>query len=103
MTISTPSRDSTAEHGRLAQATGRAEDDLSESNPWYEWGPYLSERAWGTVREDYSNEAMPGASFLMIMRGLGRTDGMKMVWPGCRMFIMICVLRWRCGTVLIRS
>jgi hypothetical protein len=39
MTISTPSRDSTAEHARLAQATGRAEDDLSESNPWYEWGP----------------------------------------------------------------
>ena len=28
MTISTPSRDSTAEHGRLAQATGRVEDDL---------------------------------------------------------------------------
>jgi hypothetical protein len=22
--------------------------------PWREWGPYLSERAWGTVREDYS-------------------------------------------------
>lgn len=21
---------------------------------WYQWGPYLSERAWGTVREDYS-------------------------------------------------
>ena len=23
--------------------------------PWREWGPYLSERAWGTVREDYSD------------------------------------------------
>ncbi|MBS1718034.1 MAG: glucosidase [Armatimonadetes bacterium] len=22
--------------------------------PWYRWGPYLSEREWGTVREDYS-------------------------------------------------
>src|ERR671926_947016 len=22
--------------------------------PWRKWGPYLSERAWGTVREDYS-------------------------------------------------
>jgi hypothetical protein len=21
---------------------------------WHEWGPYLSERQWGTVREDYS-------------------------------------------------
>ena len=39
---------------RLAEATGRAEDDLFTANPWYEWGPYLSERAWGTVREDYS-------------------------------------------------
>src|SRR4051795_12600240 len=44
----------TAEHARLAQATGRAETDLFTANPWYEWGPYLSERAWGTVREDYS-------------------------------------------------
>src|SRR5262245_66634280 len=44
----------TAEHGRLAEATGRAEDDLTTANPWYERGPYLSERAWGTVREDYS-------------------------------------------------
>src|SRR6185369_9929665 len=22
--------------------------------PWRKWGPYLSERQWGTVREDYS-------------------------------------------------
>ncbi len=31
---------------------------LAEANagtaPWRDWGPYLSERAWGTVREDYS-------------------------------------------------
>ncbi len=25
-------------------------------NPWKTWGPYVSERAWGTVREDYSPE-----------------------------------------------
>src|SRR5471032_709110 len=25
-----------------------------EAERWREWGPYLSERAWGTVREDYS-------------------------------------------------
>jgi Glycosyl hydrolase family 63 C-terminal domain len=29
----------------------RARRDLAE---WKQWGPYLSERAWGTVREDYS-------------------------------------------------
>src|SRR5919199_2919380 len=26
----------------------------TEQTPWYRWGPYLSERQWGTVREDYS-------------------------------------------------
>ncbi len=36
-----------AEQGRLHQAD---RGDL----PWRRWGPYLSERAWGTVREDYS-------------------------------------------------
>ena len=37
----------TAEDARLADdAAGRAD--------WRNWGPYLSERAWGTVREDYS-------------------------------------------------
>ncbi len=29
------------------------EDDRREQN-WKRWGPYLSERQWGTVREDYS-------------------------------------------------
>ena len=24
--------------------------------PWKKWGPYLSERQWGTVREDYSQD-----------------------------------------------
>jgi hypothetical protein len=53
----------TAEHRRLAEATGRAEDDLFNANPWYEWGPYLSERAWGTVREDYSADGDAWSSF----------------------------------------
>ncbi|MBJ7603889.1 MAG: glucosidase [Candidatus Dormibacteraeota bacterium] len=36
-----------AEARRLAEVpSGRA--------PWRHWGPYLSERGWGTVREDYS-------------------------------------------------
>jgi hypothetical protein len=37
----------TAEHLRLEAAQKR-------SVPWKQWGPYLSERQWGTVREDYS-------------------------------------------------
>lgn len=35
------------EHERLIQ-------DKSRETYWKRWGPYLSERAWGTVREDYS-------------------------------------------------
>ncbi len=27
-----------------------------DGNAWRHWGPYLSERAWGTVREDYSHD-----------------------------------------------
>src|SRR5215204_7475431 len=26
-----------------------------DKTPWRKWGPYLSERQWGTVREDYSD------------------------------------------------
>jgi len=33
---------------------GALEDGLRDASPWYLWGPYLSERQWGTVREDYS-------------------------------------------------
>ena len=36
-----------AELARLAEARERGV-------PWRKWGPYLSERQWGTVREDYS-------------------------------------------------
>jgi Mannosylglycerate hydrolase MGH1-like glycoside hydrolase domain/Glycosyl hydrolase family 63 C-terminal domain len=43
----------TAESERIA-GFGRMEDGLRQAGPWYQWGPYLSERQWGTVREDYS-------------------------------------------------
>lgn len=32
----------------------RLEADRKNETPWKKWGPYLSERQWGTVREDYS-------------------------------------------------
>src|SRR5438477_9808857 len=38
----------TAEENRLAESAARTKH-------WKRWGPYLSERAWGTVREDYSS------------------------------------------------
>ena len=39
----------TAEHQRLQEYRERKAN-------WKKWGPYLSERAWGTVREDYSRD-----------------------------------------------
>ena len=32
----------------------RLEEDRTRKKYWKRWGPYLSERQWGTVREDYS-------------------------------------------------
>ncbi len=39
----------TPEHARLHHA-----DTDPVAHPWRRWGPYLAERQWGTVREDYS-------------------------------------------------
>src|SRR3954469_9451976 len=33
----------------------RLEEADGAGVPWRRWGPYLSERQWGTVREDYSS------------------------------------------------
>ena len=34
----------------------RLNDAREQNIPWKKWGPYLSERQWGTVREDYSKD-----------------------------------------------
>ena len=34
----------------------RLEESHGNQIPWKKWGPYLSERQWGTVREDYSHD-----------------------------------------------
>ena len=36
--------------------TGRLQETRNRKIPWKKWGPYLSERQWGTVREDYSQD-----------------------------------------------
>lgn len=45
--VKTMGRDMTAEKKRL-------DEDRERKAHWRRWGPYLSERQWGTVREDYS-------------------------------------------------
>jgi hypothetical protein len=56
--------------GRPARAAGVAEAEQKRLNdarhanmPWKKWGPYLSERQWGTVREDYSQDGNAWAHF----------------------------------------
>jgi hypothetical protein len=34
----------------------RLEEARKAKIAWKKWGPYLSERQWGTVREDYSQD-----------------------------------------------
>ena len=46
----------TAEHVRLAQTSAGDAD-------WQRWFTYVSDRAWGTVREDYSADGNPWEYF----------------------------------------
>lgn len=48
----------TTEHARL-EAEARREPGAN----WKRWGPYLAERQWGTVREDYSPDGDPWSHF----------------------------------------
>jgi len=38
----------------MSEESNRLREARAGSAPWRLWGPYLAERAWGTVREDYS-------------------------------------------------
>jgi hypothetical protein len=45
----------TAEAARL--------EEMLRGVPWQRWGPYVSDRQWGTVREDYSEHGTPWEYF----------------------------------------
>lgn len=49
MPATTNAKEIASEEERLREANERRQ-------PWRKWGPYVSERQWGTVREDYSAE-----------------------------------------------
>src|SRR5438874_13755351 len=42
----------TEEHERLQEAADK-------KSKWKKWGPYVADRQWGTVREDYSADGQP--------------------------------------------
>ena len=47
-------RDADKRAPRQSAELKRLEAGREWDSPWRKWGPYLSERQWGTVREDYS-------------------------------------------------
>src|SRR5579872_1780163 len=42
--------------GAMRTEAVRLQEARAGKIPWRKWGPYLSERQWGTVREDYSED-----------------------------------------------
>ena len=46
---------------KRAREFGQLEEGLLQAGDWYLWGPYLSERQWATVREDYSPHGAVGS------------------------------------------
>jgi hypothetical protein len=86
-----------AEHIRLEEArTGSTGD-------WKFIGPYLSERAWGTVREDYSANGNAWGTSHSIMRARARTAGVRMVLRESAIVRSVCALRSPFGTAAPRS
>ena len=58
--------------------------DAAGRDGWKHWGPYLSERQWGTVREDYSPAAPPGNISRTSTRAAAPIAGARTASPACR-------------------
>jgi hypothetical protein len=74
----------TAEHRRLA-------DIRDDSASWRRWGPYLADRAWATVREDYSPD---GRAWDFLPHDLARSKAYRWGEDGiagiCDRFQLLC-------------
>ena len=70
---------------------------------WRHWGPYLSERQWGTVREDYSPD---GTAWDYFPHDHARSRAYRWGEDGIAGFgddHLRCACRSRCGTAATRS
>jgi hypothetical protein len=65
--------------------------------PWRKWGPYLSERQWGTVREDYSEN---GDAWSYFSHDQARSRAYHWGEDG---LAGVCASRSPCGTGRTRS
>lgn len=100
----------------------RLRKDKIRSGNWKRWGPYLSERQWGTVREDYSADGSwyetvhsfcarnfiisqmiaAGVTFLTITPAPGLIAGGKTACWDCQTANVVCASHRACGTKRIR-
>jgi len=70
--------------------------------PWKKWGPYLTERQCGTVREDYSESGTAGDYFNDDRAARAPITGARTGSPEYRMISSFFVLRWHCGMAKTR-
>jgi hypothetical protein len=80
-----------AEQARLAE-------DEKRTRNWKRWGPYLSERQWGTVGRTTLPTARAGATSPTSTRAPGPTDGARTASWGSRTGNAGCAFQWRSGT-----
>ena len=82
----------------------RLEDDAARTRHWKRWGPYLSDRAWGTVREDYSPH---GTAWDYFPHDHARSRAYRWNEDGLARHLATATSasasRWRCGTGGTRS
>ena len=81
----------------------RLNDAREARIPWKKWGPYLSERQWGTVREDYSDDGNAWDYFRMTRLARALTGGARTDWAASATTSSASVSRWPCGTSGTRS
>jgi hypothetical protein len=75
----------------------RLEEDARRAKNWKRWGPYLAERQWGTVREDYSED---GESWNYFTHEQARSRAYRWGEDG---ILGVTDREWRCGMSATRS
>jgi len=89
----------TEEEKRLQEAITHAAD-------WKKWGPYLSERSWGTVREDYSPD---GAAWDYFPHDQARSRAYRWVEDGLlgicdrRQYLCFAIALWNGNDPIIKE
>jgi hypothetical protein len=86
----------------MTQEETRLQEAREGISSWKKWGPYLSERQWGTVREDYSEN---GDAWNFFTHDHARSRAYRWGEDGLAGISddnSISVSRWHCGTARIQ-